>query len=101
MSLNFDERHFREIRFGFNVVKVNDGLRERNAANLIRKHVQLWLVRKRRRDQRRLPGFLMISEFLDVCGLRIGWFMMADEHQRKFSLTVKERYSGVTLINRA
>lgn len=71
-----------------------------SAANTIRKYVIKWLARKRLGEKRLIKGCLISSEFVDVCDLRIGWFMHANIEQTKFTVTVKERFSQTMLIDR-
>jgi hypothetical protein len=88
--LKFDERKFREIRYGFVASKVRSSVSETNAILVIQRAIKRYLKIKRGKDNRRRRGFMSCHGVHRMCGLTIAYVMLANTKQTEFKLTVKE-----------
>jgi len=75
--LEFDERKFREIRYGF-IPNTNASISQTSAILVLQKAVKRWLKRKRGKEMRRRRGFMSSNGVVRICGLTIAFVMMAD-----------------------
>lgn len=89
-GLDFHERKFREIRYGFVASKVISSVKEADAIRILQKAVRRWLTRRKGAKMRRKRGFMSSHGVVRMCGLAICFVMIGDLKQQNFTVTVKE-----------
>lgn len=99
-QFEFKQALFNQIRFGFNSLDVRAQLTEDMAAKILQRAVRRWIIKKRAVRQRRARGYMSLTGLIRVHGFCVVYVMLGDRHQKQFTMTVKEKNSGATLVNK-